>query len=29
MDALEPEEHRFLKHASRRLKASESEEANI
>lgn len=29
MDALDPEEHRFLKHASRRLKASESEEANI
>lgn len=29
MNALEPEEHRFLKHASLRLKASESEEASI
>ena len=29
MDSLEPEENRFLKNASQRLKASESEEASI
>lgn len=29
LNALDPEEHRFLRSASQRLKASESEEANI
>jgi hypothetical protein len=28
MESLDPDEQRFLKHASRRLKASESEEAS-